>query len=397
MKDVSDLKADVSAILTGLDLDQVPNLNESLERAVSTFIQKADVLEATAEESLLVYNGVYDYTSPERIFGAGIIDMAPQGVVRQPWDYTYKTGISQFDRTKGYQYNGYTLNFLFRNGQAIMRVATPNTTPMILLDPMNSTTGWTAAGTASGLAQDITVFYQQPASLRFLLGTGVGTLTKTLTNPLNLSIYQGVGVAFLAIMIPAGTDPTTLTSIALRIGSDSTNYTEITQTEGFLGSWIAGNFLLVAFDTALGTTTGTPNWSAIDYVQVLLTASGNIINMRAGYLFIALPSATNILYYSPAVFQAGTATPTTTITTDNDNILFRHAAYNIYVQEAAREIAKDQGGNIGSAVIAGIDLVLEGNNAGKTGLYQQFRGDNGSEEIRQVGSYYEAGQGSGGQ
>lgn len=395
MKTVSDLKEDVSAILTGLDLDQVPNLYGAFERAVSTFIQKADVLEATGTESLLIYDGVYTYPAPERIFGAAIIDMAPQGVVRNPWDYTYKMPISQFDRLKGYQYNGYSLTFLFDNGQALMRVATPNATPNVLLDPMNDTSGWTAAGTASNLNQDSTIFYQQPASLRFTLGTGTGTLTKTLTNPLSLSNYEGVGVAFLAIMIPTGTDPTTLTGISLKLGSDSTDYTEVSETEGFLGAWIAGQFLLVAFDTSGGTDTGTPDWSTIQYVQVSLTSTANIVNMRVGYLFIALPSATNILYYSPAVFQVGTATPSAEITSDNDSILFRQASYNIYVQEAAREVAKDQGSDIGSALIQGIDLVLEGN-ANKLGLYQQYRGDNSSQQIRLVGSYYDTGQGSGG-
>lgn len=393
MKTVGDLSNEVSAILTGIDLNQVPDLYGSFERAVSTFIQKADIPEATGREMLMLYDGVYDYPASTRLFGSAVIDIAPQGVVRTPWDYAYKVPQAQFDRTKGFQYNGYNLTFQFVNGVSIMRVATPNVTPKVIIDPMNDTDGWTAGGTASNLNQDISVFYQQPASLRYTNGTGAGTLTKTLTSAIDIEIYEGVGVAFLALMIPAGTDPTTLTSVSVKLGSSSGNYAEVTETEGFLGAWVAGEFLLVAFDFAGATDTGTPDWSAIDYVQVTTTTSASVTNMRVGSLFIALPSATNVSFYSPAVFQNGTDTPSAEISADTDTILFRDASYNIYVQEAAREVAKNQGGDISSGIIQSIDLVLEGNGRDKLGLYQQFRGDNPSDQIRTVGNYYLGEQG----
>lgn len=392
MKLIADLKEEVGAILTGIDLDDVPNLYGSFERAVSTFIQKADVLEASGREPITLYDRVFDYTAPTNIFGGSLIDLRPQAVNTDGWDLNVaKMPITRFNQTKWITPSGYKVTFEYdaTAGILIMRVAQNKTAQAITVADMTSDDDWTAGGTITNLTTDSTNFYESPASLRFLLSTGVGTLTTTLDNALDIETYEDVGVAFLAIQIPQGTDPTTLTSIALSLGSSSLNYDTVTETEGFLGAWVAGEWLLVAFDFAGSVGTGTPDWSAIDYVNLALTASGNVVNMRLGALWIALPTPNEVLFYSAAVFKtSASATPSTEITSDNDLIIFRDASYNIYVQEAAREVAKNQGGDISSGLIRSIDLVLEGIPGVKEGLYQQFRGDNPSEEIRQVGNYY---------
>lgn len=217
---------------------------------------------------------------------------------------------------------------------------------------------------------------------------------------IDLTEYEGVGVVFLALYLP---DAGAISAVTLRLGSDNANYVELTVTEGFLGAFVSRDWQLAAFDlgsTAL-TTVGTPDFSNITYTRITFTY--NFVqqnNVRVGDLWASLPSPHEVLFYSPAVFVSGDSAPAVEIVGDEDKILFHTAAYNIFVQEAAREVAKNQGGDIGSALIAGIDLVLEGNGEKKLGLYQQFRGDNPSEEIRQVGSYYDSpgpgGYGSGG-
>lgn len=392
---VSDLKEDVSAILTGIDLDDVPNVYGSFQRAVSTLIQKAPVLEASGRDSIMLYDGVTDYLAPETIFGGALLDIRPQGVPRNPWDDVLKIPILRFDLSKNYVTpSGYRVTFESRKEQIIMRIAQNFAYKKITLDSMTQTDGWTLAGDATGLAADTTVYYQQPASLRFNLAAAgtQATMTKTLDNSLDLSDYEGVGVAFLAIYMPNQNGIAPITSVAVKIGSSAADYYEITKTEGFLGAFYANDFLLVAFDLAGVASTGSPDFSAVDYLQVLLNFNGTAVpNVRLGDLFISLPSSHEVLYYSPAVFVHDSDDASEDITDDDDTILFHNAAYNIYVQEAAREVAKNQGGDIGSGIIEQIDLVLEGNEArGKLGLYQQYRGDNPSEELRQIGSYYES-------
>lgn len=397
MKTIADLRESVGAILTGVDLDDVPDLYGSFERAVSTFIQKADVLEASGREPITLYDRVFDYEAPTSIFGGALIDLRPQAVNESGWMLNVdKMPITRFNRTKWITPSGYKVTFEYdaTAGLLIMRVAQNQTAQSITVGTMSEDDDWTVGGTLTNLTTDSTNFYQSPASLRFLLSTGTGTLTTTLDNALDIDSYEDVGVAFLAIQIPQGTDPTTLTSIALSLGSSASNYDTVTETEGFLGAWVAGEWLLVAFDFAGATSTGTPHWDAIDYVNIALTASSNIVNMRLGALWIALPTPNEVLFYSAAVFKtSATAAPSAQITSDNDFIIFRDSSYNIYVQEAAREVAKNQGGEISSGLIASIDLVLEGNGDRKLGLYQAFRGDNPSEELRQVGNYYYDGDG----
>lgn len=390
---IADLKTDIGTILTGIDLDLVPDFFGSCERAVKTFIQKADVPEASIRQPIMLYDGVTDYTPDERMFATALIDIRPQGVTRNPWEAVNKRPIEMFDRTKGYGRLpwGYMCTFEYRNGDPIMRITQDRTPQRVNIDSMTETTGWALGGNATTLVKDITVYYHAPAALRFNLAAlgSQGLLTKTLTNALDLTTYEGVGVAFLAAYFPNAAD---IASVTLRLGSDSGNYWQVVVTRGFLGALYSDDYQLIAFDLANATVVGSPSAGAIDYVQLLTDydAVGQV-NVRYGDLWISLPTPNEMLFYSAAAFKPEDATAfITTVTDDTDEIIFRDAAYNIYVQEAAREVAKNEGATISSGVIGQIDLVLEGTPGDdmKAGLYQKFRGSNPSEEIRQVGSYY---------
>lgn len=401
LKIVSQLKDSVAGILSGLDLSNVDNLNGALERAARTLVQKADIPEASGIQNITLYSGVTDYACDTRIFGTAINDIRPQGISRPISDYVYKRNGEQFDRTKGFLPNGTMTTFEYSNGQPIIRIVSTITLPKIVLDQMNSTTGWTAAGTASGLTQDTAVYYQTPASLRFTVtGLGTGTLTKTITST-NLSTYQNVGVSFLAIMIPPGTTATNLSQVSLKLGSDSSNYSLVTQTQGFLGAWVSGQWLLVAFDFAGSSTVGTPNWSAITYVQVLVGTLATLINFRVGGLWIAQPSPNQIYYQSAAIFlPSGTQTALTTITSNTDSILLNDPAYTIYEYESALAILQQTSGGSGDASIGNINGILNGVRSRNgilitEGLYDLYRGDNPSQELRTVGNYYDEGTGGG--
>lgn len=389
MKTVADLKYSVAGILSGIDLNNVDDLNGCLERGASTMIQKADVPEASGTQNITLYSGVFDYACDPRIFGTAINDIRPQGISRDPTDFVSKVDQEDFDRTKNYYYpSGTRSTFQYQNGQPIIRIVAPFPTQQININPMNEVNGWVAAGTASSLAQDTTNFYQTPASLRFNLTIGAGTLTNTLTNPLSMASYEDVGVAFLAIQIPTGATATNLTNISVKLGSDSGNYNSVTNTQGFLGAWVSGEWLLVAFDFSLASQTGTPNWSSIQYTQITLTVAGNFTNFRVGGLFMSLPTPAQILYQSAAIFLAvGSQNPTVLITADTDTIILTDPAYNIYLQESALSVLQNTGAGASDATTIKINAILDGS-ANDIGLYARYRGDNPSQEIRTTGSYY---------
>lgn len=392
---VADLKEDVQAILTGIDLDEVPNLYGSFERAVSTFIQKADVPETMIRQPIMLYSGVTFYTPDPRMFGTGVIDIRPQAV--NTWaGQVYKRPISDFKQLQRRLPYGYTVSFEYQDGDPVMGIIQGKTVPQTNISSMTSVTGWSVGGNASGLTQDNTVYYQAPASSRFNLASAgaQGTLTTSLDNALDLSSYAGVGVNFLAAYFP---DADLITSVELRIGSNSANYLSVTATAGFLGDFTSNLWQLIDFDWAGATTVGTPVLTAMNYVEILTnyTTGTQLNNVRYGGLWISLPSPHEILFYSAAAFREGTTGPFSVNISadgqgDENEIIFRDAAYNIYVQEVAREIAKNQGALAGSGMIAEIDMVLEGG-GNKLGLYDEYRGDNPSEELRQVGNWYNEG------
>ncbi len=270
LKTVAQLKDSVAGILSGIDLSNVDNLNGALERAIRVQIQKADIPEASGIQNITLYNGVFNYACAPEIFGTEIKDIRPQGISRLPDDYVYKKPSEQFDRTKGFLPNGTMTTFEYYNGLPIIRIVSKIPLPKAVIDPMNAVGNWVASGTASSLVQDTAVFYQSPASLRFTLGSGTGILTETLSNTQNLSSYQGVGMVFLAIEIPANSTAADLTSIALKLGSSSSNYSSVTATQGFLGAWVSNNWL----QTTITANTDTiilndPAYSIYEYESSL--------------------------------------------------------------------------------------------------------------------------------
>ncbi len=392
---VSQLKYSVAGLLSGIDLNNVDDVNGCLERAAATLIQKADVPEASGIQNITLYSGVFDYLCDPRIFGTAINDIRPQGITRMPNDFVTKVDQEDFDRTKNFYYPSGTMStFQYENGVPIIRIQAPFPKQQVIIDPMNaigtSPNAWVASGSVSNIVQDNTVFYQSPASLRFLLtGSSSGSLTKTLQSSLSMSNYEDVGVAFLAIMIPSGSTASNLSSIQLKIGSDSGNYNNVTATQGFLGSWVEGQWLLVAFDFSAASQTGTPNWSAINYIQITLNHTATFTNFRVGYLFMSLPAPAQILYQSAAVFLPTASTsPTVAITDDTDTIILTDAAYNIYLQEGALAVLQNVGAGASDATSMKINRILDGNGSTDIGLYARYRGDNPSQEIRQTGTWY---------
>jgi hypothetical protein len=397
MKTVAQLKYSVAGLLSGVDINNVDDVYGCFERAASTMIQKADMPEASGIQNIVLYSGVTDYLCDTRIYGTAINDIRPQGISRNASDFVTKVNQQDFDRTKGIGYPSGTMStFQYNNGTPIIRIVAPFPKQRVVLDPMTSITGWVAAGSASALTQDTTDFYQSPASMRFTLtSASAGTLTKTI-NAIDISSYENVGVAFLAVKIPTGATATDLTNLILKVGSDSGNYDSITSTTGFLGSWVSGEWLIVAFDFSGASSTGTPDWSAITYLQVTATHGATLTNFKIGGLWISQPSPAQILYQSSAIFLAVASTATTTsITADTDTIILTNPSYNIYQFECALAILQNTGAGASDNTSVKINQILHGT-GNDLGLYAMYRGDNPSQEIRTTGSWYENEQGYGG-
>lgn len=370
-------------MLSGLDLNDVTDLNGAIERGIRNLIQRAKIPEGTGRQQITLYDRVYDYASPSGLFASEIADLRPQGMSRSPWDFAIKKPESDFDRTKKWLTNGYRLTTEYNQGTQILRIANAKATAAIMLDDMSVTTGWTASGNASSLAQDKTVYYEEPSALRFSLAASgsLGILTKTIS-PQDLTAYQGVGVGFLAIRMPSAT---AINSVTLRLGSSSANYYSVTSTTGFVYSFMGNYWFLVPFDLSTASTTGTPVITAMNYLQLRFAYSGiAVTNFYVGGLFIALPSPHELLYQTAYIFQNSTGTIGGSITDDNDTLLLNDATYNIALHEAANEIELQQSGGRATSLNQKFERDMYDP---VNGLYTLYRVDNPSQSLRGVGNY----------
>lgn len=389
---VTTLKDSVAAILSGLDLAQVDNVNGAFERAARVFVQKAKIPETQTKQNITLYDGVTDYSFNSGVFGTSIVDIRPQGISRLRNDFVYKRLQDDFDRNKDYLTNGTMATFDYKNGDPIIRIKTTLTTPKIVLDTMNATTEWTAGGNASGLVADQTFYWQSPASLRFNVSSASSqaTLEKTITQ-VDLTSYQGVGVIFLAIELP---DASHFTSIGIQLGSDSSNYYDVSNTQSTLGDFVSGEFMLIPLDLADASTTGSPDITKIDYTKIYIDTDGSAqSNVRCGGLFISLPSPFQILSSTAGLFRVG-ETISNSITTVADEIILNDAAYTIYEYECALQVLQQTGGSNNDSMTQRIDDIL---NDKDRGLYVNYKSENPSEVLRSTGGYYDPDSPWGGQ
>lgn len=383
LKIVGQFKDSLSGLLQGVNLLNVTNLNGAIERAARTVITQADLPEATGRQSITLYNGVYDYLAPSSIFGGYFIDLRPQGITRSNWNYAYKKPIQQFDRTKLITQGGTHVTFENNMGVPIMRVVETTSRVKSTIDSMTETTGWTAT-TATNLTRDLGIFYQSPASVRFNLPAlgSQGYIEKTISK-LDMTDYEGVGVMFLAVYLPSAT---AITGIGVRIGNDSSNYFDVSNTAGMLGAWKANEWTIIALDLANATETGSVDVTNIDYARIYVNYDGTALtNVRIGSFFLSMTSPHELIYGTAAIFKVNNVL-SNTITDDNDEIVLNDASYVLFEYECALTVAIQSGGTLASGLVQMFQDVLYNK---EKGLYVRYRANNPSQQIREVGSWYD--------
>lgn len=383
LKTVSDLKRSISKAYPGIILNDINDIEGTIQKALNTVLDNIDIPEASDAETVTLYRDVYEYEIDDSIFNTEIRDLRPQGSSRTPSDRPLKKPHSVFDREKKLPQGAPDVSFKFVDGTPILCISSKRSLKGVSLDPMNDTDGWTVAGTAAALTQDTVDFYDGSGSLRFnLAGSGAGTLTKTL-NSLDISDMEDVGVVFMAVKIP---NADTLTSIELRLGSSASAYNNVTATDGFIFEFESEMWMLVAFDFSTASQTGTPDWSAIDYAQIIVNHTAVQTNFRIGALFMSFPTPYEIEYASSALFMNAQGVRSETIVNDSDEILLRKSAYALLEDEAALQLAREGGGTLASGIIQQLQAKLNGS-SNDIGAYKRYSKSNLSERLKATTDY----------
>ena len=134
---------------------------------------------------------------------------------------------------------------------------------------------WVESGDGDNPTVDTSDYLEGTSSGVFGWTNSSGTATFT-ASPDSTSVIDVVGVSsgsptegFLMLWVKPA-DYTVVSSIALRVGSDSSNYTEVSLPDVTSNEW-----QYLHANLSAGTTTGTPDWTAVDYITIVVTETGS--------------------------------------------------------------------------------------------------------------------------
>mgnify|MGYP000732867619 CR=1 FL=1 len=295
------------------DDDFILFLNKSNEYLGTAY--KMPTTERLAD--LLLFNGVNEYELPDDF--AGIIEPQRPYGIHSPnfdhettrefmhWPYGYKTTL-RFDQDS---------QFLVANITEGDRFELNN------CDSLTENGTWAVSGDGSALALDNQIYTEGTGSLRFTITDSIGTTTLTcnaMAYPIDISSVLNQGWLFLDLQSPSST---AISSVQIRIGSDSTNYYQMSATTRYRGNTITQGWGLIGFDLSQKTTVGTPDYQNIDYIQIVIAngLTGTSGTYRLDNIFLSEAVYFQLPYYSQYNVKGDDGTYKAQITETGDTVL----------------------------------------------------------------------------
>lgn len=338
---ITNLGADLEAMLHGTTLNQITNLYGLYNRAARQLLLDCDPQETKREVALTnnVYGEVYNYALPTDLKGNKIVDIRQQ-VERMPMDNPIQQYSKDFDLYKGIAtYQNFNINF--NTAVKTLRLDIPQINPGTVINQADSVAGngtWAVGGSATNLTADSVNFISPSASLKFNLSAGANPSTGYLENStmseVDLTNYLNQGANFWWSYLPTASN---FTNMKLRLGSDSTNYYEWTVTTDFSANTWANGWNQQGPLWLGATVVGSPDITSITYARITWTYDGTAqTGVRFNQLESKLGSIFNIVYYSKYLFRdATTGAFQETVTADTNLVNLDTESYNLLVDLAA--------------------------------------------------------------
>lgn len=372
----------------GSTLNKIRNKYAMHERAGNNMRTKIDVITAirTASLTQAVHDDVYNYAVPSD-YGK-IIDLYPSGE-RSNSDFSRRVSSVTFDLLK--KLHDKRISVESENGTRFLRINWDKNSPKTLAN-MNSTSGWSVVGSATGLELDTLYAISGGKSLKFNIVASGDGLQNTLLTSLDLSEWENEAEFFMWVYFPS---VSAVTSITARWGNDvSTNYFESTaQTTQADGTAFQAGWNLVKFSWASATETGSVTTTAIDSFRAIVTTTGALAGVRFDNVMVSIGSIFDIKYYSAYLFKNSAGTWIRRPTTDSDSVLVDELGLNIYLYECLVAMAQQMEGEDSTFDIGFAQVALNGNPSSpdpmlRTGLYAQYRKEYPSQTKKMSMSYF---------
>jgi hypothetical protein len=351
---ITNLGADLQAVLHGTTLAQITNLYGLYNRAAGKLLEDVDPQETkrTVETTGPIFTGVYDYPLPVDVKGNKIIDIRPQ-VNRSPQQVWVQSYNQAFDLTKILSnQNQFTMNF--NTGLKSVRIATPLglPAPVLINDAASiaSNGTWTVGGGATNLSVDNQNYILDGGSLMFDLSAGpsTGYLENSTMDAVDLESALNQATQFLYTYLPSATE---VTAVEFRFGSGSSDYYSLSTSVTQQNTVFQNGWNLLGYDWSSMTVTGSPDPSEIDYIRVTWTYDTTLqTGVRLNAITSNMGNILEMEYYSKYLFRnASSGAFQETVLLNSDLINLDTESYNLYFNLVAYyAVQQQQGANSGA-------------------------------------------------
>lgn len=266
------LSAINSAADTGTDTNVERDLINSAVRIALTDIDfRGNIRETTLTPMLA--DSFYDYALPNDVKGTEIIDLRPQVSDCRSYTETYDlVSPQEFDRRKRFEKGIFTI--LDKDLNRTLRVSADIddlTQQISTMEDTNWRTFDSDGVNDSDVKVDSSDYTEGSGAIRFQTDTTDTTdsavgVQNTAISSFNISRYLGRGSAFVDARLT--TADTGIHQLTIRLGSDSNNYYQISDSTQNDCSAFQTGWNKVRFDFTNKTTVGSPADTAIDYVAL---------------------------------------------------------------------------------------------------------------------------------
>lgn len=273
-------------------------------------------------QDLLLFNGVNEYPLNSDCIGIGMLER-PYAELSPRFDHTSPKEFVHYihGNLTAFKFNKETM-FLNVNYASGVKAMLHN------CDTYDGNGTWAVSGDGSAIATDKQYVAEGEGSTRATVtgATGTTVFTNSTMSGVDITDYLINSYAFIDLFNP---NDLQITSIQLRLGSDASNYYQMTATTRFNGGNILQGFGLIGFDMSSKTTSGTPG--TISYIRIAIThnvaASGQ---MRIDNIFISQATYFRLPYYSKFNVKTSGGTYQEKVTDISDTMLCPHEATEAY-------------------------------------------------------------------
>ena len=334
----------------GSNTGSVYNFLRILNRAARFVVSDID-LRSTKRRAYLspvLHEDLFDYQAPSDLKEQAIIDV--RRIADRTIDDKFNLVTSEyFDRHK--EYNKNLIAIEDRDFLKKLRISVELRSEdgaQALIHEMDSLTAdgtWSVTLDASNLTLDEDVFVMGEASLNFDMDqagttTTAGYITNSDFDDVDLSGYED-GSVFVFVYAPTITG---LDGFTLRIGNDASNYfsKQVTVTNENLA--FHTGWMLLRFDLATATETGTVDFETIDYVRLAIDKGNDSLestDWRVDYIIARRGIQHEVWYYTKYPWQTSAGVYIENSTATGDLLNCDTEEYELFILKGKELIAQD--------------------------------------------------------